>query len=41
MTSGLTANEMVIVSAQANYQVGQVVDPKIEAVAMPTEAGDQ
>jgi RND family efflux transporter MFP subunit len=41
ITSGLTENEMVIVSAQANYQVGQVVQPKVENVTMSGEAGDQ
>ncbi|MEO6909816.1 MAG: efflux RND transporter periplasmic adaptor subunit [Edaphobacter sp.] len=41
ITSGLTEGEMVIVSAQSNYQTGQVVRPKIESVSMPGEAGDQ
>jgi RND family efflux transporter MFP subunit len=41
ITSGLTENEVVIISAQANYQVGQVVRPEIESVTMPSEAGDQ
>jgi RND family efflux transporter MFP subunit len=41
VTSGLREGEMVIVSSQANYQVGDIVRPKFEAVAMPDEGGDQ
>lgn len=39
ITSGLTGNELVIVSAQTNYQVGQVVRPKMSTVTMPTGGG--
>ena len=39
ITSGLTEGEVVIVSAQANYQVGQQVRPTFETVSMPSEAG--
>lgn len=41
ITSGLSEGELVIVSAQANYQTGQTVRPKVEAVSMPTDAGDK
>ena len=41
ITSGLTQNETVIVTGQTSYQVGQIVRPQIENVAMPSEAGDQ
>lgn len=41
ITSGLTEGEVVIVSAQANYQVGQPVAPRFESVSMPSEAGDK
>jgi RND family efflux transporter MFP subunit len=39
ITSGLTDNELVIVSAQTNYQVGQVVRPKMTTVTMPNGGG--
>jgi len=39
ITSGLSDNEMVIVSAQTNYQVGQVVRPKMATVMMPNGGG--
>jgi RND family efflux transporter MFP subunit len=39
ITSGLTDNELVIVSAQTNYQVGQVVRPKTSTVTMPNGGG--
>ena len=39
ITSGLSDNEMVIVSAQTNYQVGQVVRPKMATVTMPNGGG--
>ncbi|HTF70610.1 MAG TPA: efflux RND transporter periplasmic adaptor subunit, partial [Edaphobacter sp.] len=39
ITSGLTDNELVIVSAQSNYQVGQVVRPKVSTVTMPNGGG--
>ncbi len=41
VTSGLTENETIIVSGQTNYQVGQIVRPKVEDVTMSGEAGDQ
>lgn len=41
ITSGLVGGELVIVSAQANYQVGQSVSPRFESVSMPSEAGDK
>jgi RND family efflux transporter MFP subunit len=39
ITSGLSDGQLVIVSAQANYQVGQHVSPKFESVSMPGEVG--
>lgn len=39
ITSGLADNELVIVSAQTNYQVGQVVRPKISSVIMSSGGG--
>lgn len=39
ITSGLTEGDLVIVSAQANYQVGELIHPKFEAISMPSEAG--
>jgi RND family efflux transporter MFP subunit len=39
ITSGLTEGQLVILSAQANYQVGQPVSPKFESVSMPSEVG--
>jgi hypothetical protein len=41
VTSWLHEGEIVIVSAQSNYQVGDIVRPKFEAVTMPDEGGDQ
>lgn len=41
ITSGLKEGDVVIVSAQSNYQVGQTVSPRFESVSMPSEAGDQ
>jgi RND family efflux transporter MFP subunit len=41
ITSGLAEGELVIVSAQANYQVGQKVRPQFESVSMPGNAGDK
>jgi RND family efflux transporter MFP subunit len=41
ITGGLTDGELVIVSAQANYQVGQTVSPRFESVSMPDQAGDK
>lgn len=41
VTSGLTQGETIIVSGQTNYQVGQVVRPRVENVTMPGDAGDQ
>lgn len=39
ITSGLTDNELVIVSAQSNYQIGQLVRPKMATITMPSETG--
>jgi RND family efflux transporter MFP subunit len=41
ITSGLTEGQVVIVSAQANYQAGQQVRPTFETVSMPSEAGSK
>lgn len=42
ITSGLSAGEMVIVSGQTNYQVGQTVRPNLTSViAMPKQGGNQ
>ncbi len=41
ITSGLVERELVIVSAQANYQVGQRVTPRFESISMPSQAGDK
>ncbi|MEO8736544.1 MAG: efflux RND transporter periplasmic adaptor subunit [Edaphobacter sp.] len=41
ITSGLNKGDLVIISAQANYQVGQVVSPKTENISMSSEAGDK
>jgi len=41
ITSGLKEGDVVIVSAQSNYQVGQTVSPRFESVSMPNDAGDQ
>lgn len=41
ITSGLTDGELVILSAQANYQSGQTVSPRFESVSMPGQAGDK
>jgi RND family efflux transporter MFP subunit len=41
ITSGLADGELVIVSAQANYQPGQTVTPRFESVSMPGQAGDK
>jgi len=41
ITSGLTDGELVILSAQANYQPGQAVSPRFESVSMPGQAGDK
>jgi len=41
VTSGLTQDETIIVSGQTNYQVGQVVRPRVENVTMPGDPGDQ
>jgi RND family efflux transporter MFP subunit len=39
VTSGISVGELVIVAAQSNYQVGELVHPTFEAVSMPSEAG--
>jgi RND family efflux transporter MFP subunit len=41
ITQGLTENQNVIVSGQENYEVGQVVVPKISTISMPRQEGDQ
>jgi RND family efflux transporter MFP subunit len=41
ITQGLTEHQSVIVSGQDNYQVGQIVRPKLSTIAMPKQAGDQ
>jgi RND family efflux transporter MFP subunit len=41
ITDGLAEGDLVIVSAQANYQVGQRVSPKFESISMPSQAGDK
>jgi RND family efflux transporter MFP subunit len=41
ITSGLAEGDLVILSAQANYQVGQPVTPGFESIFMPSQAGDK
>jgi RND family efflux transporter MFP subunit len=41
ITDGLTEHQNVIVSGQQNYEVGQVVVPKISTISMPKQEGDQ
>jgi RND family efflux transporter MFP subunit len=41
ITGGLTQDQNVIVSGQANYEVGQVVVPKTSTISMPKQEGDQ
>jgi RND family efflux transporter MFP subunit len=38
ISQGLTEHQSVIVSGQDNYQVGQVVRPKLSTIAMPKQA---
>jgi RND family efflux transporter MFP subunit len=39
ITSGLADGDLVIVSAQTNYQAGQKVTPIFESISMPSQAG--
>jgi multidrug efflux pump subunit AcrA (membrane-fusion protein) len=41
ITQGLSDRQSVIVSGQQNYEVGQVVRPKLSTIGMPKQAGDQ
>jgi RND family efflux transporter MFP subunit len=41
ITQGLSEHQFVIVSGQQNYEVGQVVRPKLSTIGMPKQAGDQ
>jgi len=41
ITKGLAEHQSVIISGQSNYQVGQIVQPKISTISMPTQGGDQ
>jgi multidrug efflux pump subunit AcrA (membrane-fusion protein) len=41
ITKGLAEHQSVIVSGQSNYQVGQIVQPKISTISMPKSGGDQ
>ena len=41
VTQGLSEHQSVIVSGQQNYEVGQVVRPKLSTIGMPQQAGDQ
>jgi RND family efflux transporter MFP subunit len=41
ITQGLTENQRVIVSGQANYQPGQFVRPVTSSIAMPKQEGAQ
>jgi RND family efflux transporter MFP subunit len=38
---GLSEHQSVIVSGQQNYEVGQIVRPKLSTIGMPKQAGDQ
>jgi len=38
---GLAEHQLVIVSAQSNYQIGQIVHPQISTISMPSQGGDQ
>ncbi len=39
--SGLSEGQSVIVSGQANYEAGQMVQPRLSDISMPTEGGNQ
>jgi multidrug efflux pump subunit AcrA (membrane-fusion protein) len=41
VAAGLTEHQLVIVSAQSNYQTGQLVKPKLSTITMPAQGGDQ
>jgi RND family efflux transporter MFP subunit len=41
ITKGLSEHQSVIVSGQENYEVGQIVRPKLSTIGMPKQAGDQ
>lgn len=41
ISKGLSENELVIVSGQSNYEVGQIVQPKPFTIAMPDQEDDQ
>jgi RND family efflux transporter MFP subunit len=41
ITQGLSEHQSVIVSGQENYEVGQIVRPKLSTIEMPKQAGDQ
>jgi RND family efflux transporter MFP subunit len=41
ITQGLSGHQSVIVSGQQNYEIGQVVRPKLSTIGMPKQAGDQ
>jgi RND family efflux transporter MFP subunit len=41
IAQGLSEHQSVIVSGQENYQIGQVVRPKVSNIAMPKQAEDQ
>jgi len=41
ITQGLSEHQSVIVSGQENYEVGQIVRPKLSTIGMPKQAGDQ
>lgn len=41
ITQGLSEHQSVIVSGQQNYEVGQIVRPKLSTIGMPKQAGDQ
>jgi RND family efflux transporter MFP subunit len=41
ITQGLSEHQSVIVSGQENYEVGQIVRPRLSTIGMPKQAGDQ
>ena len=41
ITQGLSEHQSVIVSGQQNYEVGQIVHPKLSTIGMPKQTGDQ
>jgi RND family efflux transporter MFP subunit len=38
---GLAEHQLVIVSGQSNYQIGQIVHPQLSTISMPSQGGDQ